>query len=141
VRRSEGAGLSPDELGSDNMLSWIINFKEIAVTHLLSFLMSVGVLLLAVLFHWKVQAGRPIVAAYAGMDPLGKALLFIAPSVESAAIYASVVWLIVCALVDLVFPILPPRLAGSDDFLTRLQVLLNVDYVVLALFYYGSTFR
>jgi hypothetical protein len=114
------------------MLSWINNFKEIAVEYPLSFLISGGVLLLAVLFHWRIQAGRSMVPAQAGMDPLGKALFSIAPSAESAAIYASVGWLIVCALVDLVFPILPPRSAGSDDFLTRLQVLLNADYVVLA---------
>jgi hypothetical protein len=98
-----------------------------------SALISAGAVLVGATFwHWIAARRQPKAPAPMGMDVLGRVFLDSAPNRQVAPMLALMVWLGACVLVDIVFPLLPMRSAGSQVIDTRLQAILAIDYVILA---------
>jgi hypothetical protein len=112
-------------------MSWMIKLAALMASYPLSGLMSGGILLAAAIFQWRMavrgQTGFP---SPAGMDLLGKTLLDAAPNSKVAPAFVSLLWFLVCFLVEIVFPLLPHRAAGWE-IVKKLPVVLAVDYVIL----------
>jgi hypothetical protein len=96
---------------------------------IVSGMMSSGVVIAA----WLCQsssAGRRSVSP-SGMDPISKSLLDLIPNSRRAPVISALIWFLLCFLVDILFPLLPPRGAGWSVIKGPLQAILALGYVVL----------
>jgi hypothetical protein len=95
----------------------------------LSFSLSVLVMALAGFVQWRVISRRAAAALQPpGMDLLAKSLLDLLGS-ENAATFSFLIWLFICAIVDVGFPVFLGNRA--DIFDGWLQRVLSIDYVLL----------
>ena len=95
----------------------------------LSFSVSGLVMALAGFVQWGVISRRdPAAFQPPGIDLLAKSLLDLLGS-ENAATFSFLIWLFICAIIDVGFPVFLGRRADILD--SWLQRVLNIDYVLL----------